>query len=169
MHRWNKWFAIILLWPALLLAAAAPDIVLKGLDGSDRNVNEFIGHGQWTVVVVWSADCPICRREIYQMAFFHDVHKNKDAAVLGISVDGYANKAKAQAFVDDQSLNFPNLIGDPRDASRIGGGAFIGTPTHYFFAPDGRFVTQRIGPLTQEQAEKIIRDAGKPPRNPAKK
>lgn len=169
MNQWTKWLAILLLWPILSAAVTAPDIVLKDFDGADHNVNEYIGHGKWTVVAVWSADCPICRREIYQMAFFHDVHKNKDAAVLGVSVDGYANKAMAQAFIDDQSLNFPNLIGDPRDASRFGGGAFIGTPTHYFFAPDGRFVTQRIGPLTQEQAENIIRDAEKTPPKPRKK
>jgi hypothetical protein len=38
---------------------------------------------------------------------------------------------------------------------------FIGTPTYYFFSPDGRFMTQRIGPVTQQQAEQILSDLEK--------
>lgn len=137
-----------------LLMAAAPDVVLQDLSGKPRNVKEFIGNGKWTVVSVWSADCPICRRDIYHMTFFHEEHKNKDAQVLGISVDN--DRKKAQGFVDDQGLNFPNLVGGPSDASRLGGGRFIGTPTYHFFAPDGRHMTTRVGSLTQTQAEEII-------------
>lgn len=137
-----------------LAIAAAPDIVLQDLSGKPRNVKEFIGNGKWTVVSVWSADCPICRRDIYHMTFFHEEHKNKDAQVLGISVDD--DRKKAQGFVDDQGLNFPNLVGGPNDASRLGNGRFIGTPTYHFFAPDGRYMTTRVGSLTQTQAEEII-------------
>ncbi len=94
--------------------AAPPGLMLKDLAGKERNVNEFIGQGKWTVVAIWSADCPICKREIHQMAFFHDAHKNKDAGILGISVDGPAGRKKALAFVEEHGLNFPNLLGGPR-------------------------------------------------------
>ncbi len=146
---------LLLLFPVAGLADV-PDLVLKDFDGRLHNVKEFIGHGKWTVVVVWSADCPICKREMYHMTFFHDEHHRKDATVLGLSIDGYDNRAKAIRFADDQALNFPNLIGDPDDASRVAGTMFIGTPTYYVFAPDGRFVAQRIGPMTQEQMEHLI-------------
>ena len=149
-----------LMLPVLALAAG-PDVRLKDLGGKDHGIDEYIGQGKWTVVVIWSADCPICRRDIYHMTFFHDEHRKKDATVLGVSIDGYANRGKAQAFINDQSLNFPNLIGDPDDPSRISGTMFIGTPTYYFFSPQGKFMTQRIGPVTQQQAEDIIRSLGK--------
>lgn len=150
--RVSKWlYLLLLLLP--LSAFAASGIVLKGLDGKDRNLNDYIGKGKWTVVAVWSADCPICRREIYHMTFFHEEHKNKDAQVLGISVDN--NRKKAQGFVDDQGLNFPNLVGGPDDAVRIGG-RFVGTPTYFFFSPDGRLMSERVGTVTQAQAEGII-------------
>ncbi len=147
---------VLLMVPGLVLAAA-PDVRLQDLDGKDHHVSEFIGRGKWTIVAVWSADCPICRRDIYHMTFFHEEHRKADATVLGLSVDGQAGRDKAKAFVNDQSLNFPNLLGEPDDPGRLSGAMFIGTPTYYFFSPEGKFMTQRIGPVTQAQAEDILR------------
>ena len=150
----------LLILPILTLAAG-PDVSLKDLEGKNHNVNEYIGQGKWTIVVIWSADCPICRREIYHMTFFQDEHHKKDATVLGVSIDGYANRDKAKSFINDQSLNFPNLIGDSEDPGRISKTMFIGTPTYYFFSPEGDFMTQRIGPVTQQQAEEVFRNLEK--------
>ena len=150
----------LLLAPGLVLAAA-PDVRLQDMDGKDHDVSEFIGQGKWTIVVVWSADCPICRRDIYHMTFFHEEHRKADATVLGLSIDGPAGRDKAKAFVNDQSLNFPNLLGGPDDPGRLSGGMFIGTPTYYVFSPEGKFITQRIGPMTQAQAEDLIHDLEK--------
>lgn len=147
-------FVLLLLAPGALLAA--PDMVLQDPAGDQRNVNEFIGRGEWVVVTVWSADCPICRRDMYHMTFFHEEHKDKGIQVLGLSIDGYGQRDKAQDFIDEQSLNFPNLIGTPADASRLSGHRFIGTPTYYFFAPDGAFMTARVGALTGAQAERVL-------------
>ena len=159
---------VLLMVPGLVLAAA-PDIRLKDMDGNDHHVSEFIGQGKWTIVVVWSADCPICRRDIYHMTFFHDEHRKTDATVLGLSIDGQAGRDKARAFVNDQSLNFPNLLGEPGDPGRLSGTMFIGTPTYYVFSPEGKFMTQRIGPVTQAQAEQIILDLEKQREKPSRK
>lgn len=161
MFRLIRYFLVVVCVVPALALAAGPNVVLKDLTGKDRNVNEFIGQGKWTIVTVWSADCPICKRDIYHMTFFYDDHRKKDATVLGLSIDGYDHRDKAQGFVNDQSLNFPNLIGTPDDPSRLSGTMFIGTPTYYFFSPEGKFMTQRIGPITQAQAEEIIRDLKK--------
>ena len=148
--------AALLLAPMLVLAAST-DVGFKDFEGKDRRAGEFIGKGKWTVVAVWSADCPICKREIFHMTFLYDEHKGKDIDVLGLSIDGPENSKYAQRFIDDQGLNFPNLIGTPDDASLLSGTMFIGTPTYYFFAPDGKFVAQRVGPTTQDEAESAIR------------
>jgi peroxiredoxin len=149
--------AVALLALPLAVGAAAPNIVLKDQDGKTRNVNEFIGHGKWTVVAVWSADCPICRREIHHMAFFHDEHKKSDAHVMGLSIDSEAGRAKALGFINDHGLSFPNLIGDPDVAAELGGGVFIGTPTFYVYSPEGKLAAQRVGPVTLEQMEDLLR------------
>ena len=156
LHRIRLFVMVLLAAPGLVLAAA-PDVRLPDMDGKDHHVSEFIGQGKWTIVAVWSADCPICRRDIYHMTFFHEEHRKTDATVLGLSVDGQAGRDKARAFINDQSLNFPNLLGEPDDPGRLSGAMFIGTPTYYFFSPEGKFMTQRIGPVTQAQAEDILR------------
>ena len=156
-----RWLLVLLMAAPLLVMAAGPDIRLRDIEGREHNVNEYIGQGKWTVVAVWSSGCPICRRDIFHMTFFHDEHRKQDATVLGLSIDGYANRDKARGFIEDQSLNFPNLVGEPEDASRLSGAMFIGTPTYYFFSPEGRFMAQRIGPVTQQQAERILRDLEK--------
>ena len=147
-----------LLLTLLVPAWAAADVTIRDFDGKPRQASEFLGKGKWTVVAVWSADCPICKREIFHMTFLYDEHKGKDIDVLGLSIDGPENRKYAQRFVDDQGLNFPNLIGTPDDASLLSGTMFIGTPTYYFFAPDGKFVAQRVGPTTQEEAESIVKN-----------
>jgi peroxiredoxin len=136
----NFWkSAVLALCFAPLLAAATPDLVLKDFDGKDRNVKEFIGTGRWTVVVVWSADCPICKRDIVHMTFFHEDNRKKDATVLGLSIDGVENSQHARQFITDQALNFPNLIGSWKDARA-----------------EGKFMNQRVGPATQEEMEATI-------------
>jgi thiol-disulfide isomerase/thioredoxin len=136
-------------------AVAAPDLVLKGLDGRNRAVNEFIGHGQWTVVAIWSADCPICRRDMPEMAFFHAAHRRKDAIVLGVSIDGGTRKTEIAAIVEEQGLDFVNLIGTPVQMVAFGG-PFRGTPTYYVYSPKGNLVAHQVGPMTQEAAEEIM-------------
>lgn len=147
--------AVVLMFiPAVLLAA--PNMVLKDVDGKSRNVNEFIGKGQWTVVAIWSVDCPICRRELYHMAFFHDAHRKKDATVLGVSIDGIEDRKRVVEFIDEQALSFPNLIGTAKDAAELGTGRLFGTPTYYVFSPDGRLLAERVGAQSQEQIEELI-------------
>ena len=146
-------FAAALCMP--LLAVAEPELVLRGLDGRNRAVNEFIGHGKWTVVAIWSADCPICRRDMPEMAFFHDAHRHKDAIVLGVSIDGGARKSEIADFIEDHRLDFVNLIGTPTQMAAFGG-SFRGTPTYYIYSPSGKLVTRQVGSMTQEAAEEII-------------
>ncbi len=55
----------------------------------------------------------ICDREIDEMAAFHAAHKDKDAMVLGITLDGADHLKEARAFVKRHNLPFANLITEP--------------------------------------------------------
>lgn len=160
MRSVARWYVAVICLLPLWVFAAAPNVTLKDLNGKPHNLNEYIGKGKWTVVVFWAHDCPICKAEIIQMVFFHDAHRKKDATVLGVSIDG-DNTAVAQQFVDEQGLNFPNLIVDPAGVGDFGAGRLIGTPTYYIYDPQGKFVTKRIGATTQEQVEAIMRSGAK--------
>lgn len=156
------WMRIALLLLILPFAAsAAPDLVLKDFNGNARNVSDYIGKGKWTVVVVWAHNCPTCNNEIHHMTFFHDAHKDTDATVLGVTVDGWSKRDKAAVFVETHALNFPNLIAEPRQDVMIkfGGGEFYATPTFYIYSPKGKFMARQVGPLSQEDVEGFINSA----------
>lgn len=138
--------------------AAAPSIALHDLDGRARNVNEFVGHGKWTIVVIWAHDCHICGREIGEMAAFHAAHRDKDAIVLGVTLDGAARLKEARAFVKRHKLPFVNLVIEPaeQELMKFGGGEFVGTPTYYIYNPKGELAGKNIGPVSRKEVESFI-------------
>ena len=143
---------------AMAAGGESPSIVLRGFDGQTRNVNQYIGHGKWTVVATWAHDCSICGDEIHHMAEFHRAHKDKDATVLGVSIDGFDQAALARAFAERHKLPFPNLIAEPSQEvmMRFGAGKFVGTPTYYIYNPQGEIVGQNIGPITRQEVEDFL-------------
>lgn len=159
MAMWSRQLAACLLLVPLLAAAAGPDVDLKDMDGKQRNANEFIGKGKWTVVAVWAADCGICNQEIHHMASFHAAHKDMNATVLGVSIDGLRKKQQALGFVQRHQLTFPNLLVELPQMQKFGGGPLTGTPTYYIYSPQGKLLAIQVGPITQEHAEKFIAKA----------
>jgi len=146
--------------------AGAPNIPLRDLDGREHNVNEFIGHAKWVVVVTWSHDCHICDLEIDEMAAFHAAHHEK-AMVLGVTLDGAEYLKEARAFVKRHKLPFVNLITEPSQdvMMKFGAGRFMGTPTYYIYDPKGEIVGQNIGPLTRAEVEEFISSFDKDSQN----
>ncbi|NIR99019.1 MAG: TlpA family protein disulfide reductase [Gammaproteobacteria bacterium] len=94
MSKWFKGLIVALLLPAL--AGAAGTETFHRLDGEPVGLEAFLGGGKWVVVTVWASDCQVCNREIHEMVAFHAALRGKDAAVLGISVDGPDDKAEAR-------------------------------------------------------------------------
>jgi len=163
----NKLTFGVLALTATLLAgpvmAAAPDIALIDLDGKPQNVNATIGKGKWTVVAIWAHNCPICAMEIHEMSSFHKAHANKDAVVLGVSIDGKEKLDLARKFVSDHKLPFTNLVAEPEVevVGRFGGGDFVGTPTFYIYDPQGAIKAEQVGPLSRKDVEKFLVEMGK--------
>lgn len=150
--------SLVFLFLSAASVAAAPSIELRDLDGKPRNVNEFVGQGKWAIVVVWAHDCLICYREIHQMAEFHNARKDKDAIVLGVSIDGMAQIKEARQFAADRKLPFASLLAEPEpgEMAQFDSAPFIGTPTHYFYDPKGRLVARKVGPLKQKDLDEFI-------------
>ena len=154
----RKYLLLLLLLVALPALATAPDLNFRDFDGKERHASEFIGNGKWTVVVIWENDCPICNAEIHTMEFFHLDHMDKDAIVLGISIDGWKKRKLAEDFVQRHDLTFTNLLIelDITELLKFGGGMFVGTPTFYIYDPSGEIVARQIGPLPIDALENFI-------------
>ena len=76
-------------------------ILLSGLF-----VTGFVGaHGGATGVVKERMEL------IHQYVDFHEFHKDKDAVMLGVSLDG-RNREAAQEFIRRHQVSYPNLINE---------------------------------------------------------
>ena len=154
------WLALSLALFSLPSLAAEPIGILRGMDGSFHSLSEYTGQGKWTVVMLWASYCPTCNAEAKNYVKFHAEHSQKDAVMLGISIDGAADKAEAQAFINRHKVNFPNLIGEPEQVaglySQLTGKQWIGTPSFLIFNPKGELRAAQAGAVPTLLIEDFI-------------
>jgi len=153
---WLIAFAILLFTPVTFAAIDG----LQDFKGNTQNLDNFKGKGKWTIVMMWASDCHICNEEAHQYVAFHKKHQNKDAAVLGISLDGENKKDDARGFIKEHAINFPNLIGEPIYVAELyrdlTGDSFLGTPTFLIFSPDGNLRAQQVGAVPTDLIEQFM-------------
>jgi len=133
---------------------------LYDFKGQLHQLDEYTGKGKWTVVMIWAHDCHNCNDEAHQYVAFHKKHKDSDAQVIGISLDGKQKQKKAEDFVNRHNLNFDNLIGEPIEVAGIyedlTGVEFFGTPTFLIYNPAGELRAQQAGAVPTKIIEQFI-------------
>ncbi len=110
--------------------------------------------------MLWAADCSVCAQEYPAISDFHTRHRDADAKVIGISLDGYSQLEKITRHIDEMPMSFDNLISDLtviafhyRTATTK---PFQGTPTYLMYNPQGQFADYHVGPVSPEALEKFI-------------
>ena len=73
---------------------ASQDGIFKDMKGVPQSVEDFMGGGNWLVMMIWASDCPICNQEAESYAHLHEEANN--IHVLGLSIDGETYLASAQ-------------------------------------------------------------------------
>jgi peroxiredoxin len=151
---------LLLLLPLGVMAADGSIGILRGFDGSFHSVNEYTGQGKWTVVMIWASDCGVCNAEAANYVKFHQAHKDKDATILGVSLDGQAMKAEAEKFIQRHAVNFPNLIDEPERVAQwytgLSGQPWIGTPTFLVYSPKGELRAAQVGAVPTDLIEDFM-------------
>lgn len=157
----------VMLAVVLSLAAAAAAAPLVDMQGNPRSLDEFTGKGKWVVVMLWASDCHICNEEAGALNAFHEKHKDDTAVILGVSLDGWENRADAVAFMERHGVTFESLIADPLEGtalySRLTGRPWIGTPTFLVYGRDGELLAQQVGAIETSIIEDFMasRDAAR--------
>ena len=147
----------------LILCAAgtqAAGIEVKTLAGETSSLADQIKSDRFTLVMLWTTYCPICKKEYPELSAFHDAHVGKDAEVLGIALDGYAAISKVREFVATKPFTFPTVIAESARMARsfeaATGDKFTGTPTYLVFNPQRQLVAARAGDLTRDVLETFL-------------
>ena len=139
--------------------------------GNESAISQYAGKGKWLVVMIWASDCTVCNKEAHNYIDFHKQHKDKDAQVVGLSMDGNEKSKDAHEFIKRHKVNFPNLIGEPMDVATMyqerTGGNWIGTPSFMVFNPKGELVGAQAGAVPVSIIESFIEreSAASPPKS----
>ena len=158
----NDWVALCcaLCWLAPLSQAASPDVTLKDPQGKAHHFSEYIGKGQWTILVVWGPRCPPCIEEMPELQGFHDDYHKDRAMVLGVAVDfpsfGQAKQTEVAKFTQDYFITFPVLLGSAETFTRFGGADLLGVPTTLIYDPRGAIVVRQTGSVSRDMIERFI-------------
>ncbi len=154
--------ALILLFLSCSINAATLDALLEGLDGKQHSLSNYIGKGKWVVVNVWGTDCPYCRAELDALIDFHDLHQDKDAMVVGLTLDwptfDFPDKEELNEFALDYFIEYPLMMVNAKLAGEVVGKEVNMIPLTFFYNPKGDLVLRLNGVVTSAQLEKIIKD-----------
>lgn len=152
---------ISILFLAFFSNATASDWTeVRTIEGKFTTLSQHFEKDKWTLVMLWTTDCGICQREYPVMSEFHDQHKDIDAKVIGVSLDGYSNLDKITEHIDEMPMTFDNLVGEISvvafNYEAATEESLRGTPTFLMFNPQGQLVGHNPGPVKPEALEKFI-------------
>lgn len=154
-------FTLLLLAFTQISYSGAQQQLLTGIDGQQHALNDYIGQGKWVVVNVWATACPYCRHELFDLTNFHNAHHQKDAMVLGLTIDwpsfDYPNQAYLTDFASSHFIDYPLLMVNGEMASKVIGKSVDMVPLSFFYNPDGQLVHRINGMVTEEMLEAVIK------------
>jgi len=143
-----------------LSASGTADIRLQNFDLTDVSLKDMVVDDRYTLVMVWSTDCPACEEQKPMIQSFHDDYKNSSAKVVGVALRGLDDLAEINALIDKNKPSYPNYLASAStfldDFKYETGTNFAGTPSYIMFAPSGEAIGVAVGPVTREQLESVI-------------
>lgn len=138
----------------------AKPLLMQGIDGQQHQLEDYIGQGQWVVVNVWATACPYCRRELFDLASFHEKHANKDAMVLGLTLDlatfDLPDSKHVKDFAESYLIEYPLLLVSGELATQVTGKRVHTVPMTFFYNPKGELVYHFTGEMDLEMLEAVI-------------
>lgn len=156
-HAYKLVLSLALLLAALLapMQAKSFDVEFVDMEGETVRLSDF--RGQWVIVNLWATWCPPCVKEMPDLTFFHEKHKDDKAIVLGVNYEDISVD-KINNFTEELMITFPivrfkdiNL-----QSHRTPFGQLRGLPSTYMVAPSGEVVAGRAGLVNQEMLEEFI-------------
>ena len=144
------------------VSARASDFEVRTLNGEDVALSSYFEPGKWTMVMLWTTYCVTCRKQFPMISRYHNEHKDQDAKVIGISLDGLALMDRVRDYILQQPMAFESGVTEiarfTRAFKAITEEDFMGTPTYLMFDPTGALVGHAAGPMKIELAERFIAD-----------
>ena len=123
----------------------APEFSLKDGDGKLVKLSDY--RGKVVLLNFWATWCGPCQEELPWFREFQRDYKDRNFAVLGLSVDEDGWKA-INPFLTHFTLNYPVLLAD--DHTQMLYGNVESLPTNFVIDAQGRIASHHIGLVSKK-------------------
>jgi peroxiredoxin len=118
----------------------APDFTLKDADGKAVKLSDY--KGKVVLLNFWATWCGPCKIEIPWFMDFEQAYKDKNFAVLGVSLDEDGWDA-VKPYIQQKKINYRVMIGTEQIAQLYG--EVDSLPTTFMIDREGRVAAVHIG------------------------
>jgi peroxiredoxin len=136
----------------------APTFALKDAGGASVNLVDY--KGKVVLVNFWATWCGPCKVEIPWFIEFQEKYKDRDFAVLGVSMDDDGWKS-VKPYLAEHKINYPVVIGTQLISDQYG--SIDSLPTSFMLDRQGRIAAIHIGLAEkseyQDEITKLLADA----------
>jgi peroxiredoxin len=118
----------------------APDFALKDIDGKTVKLSDY--KGKVVLLNFWATWCGPCKIEIPWFMDFEQTYKDKNFAVLGVSLDEDGWDA-IKPYVKEKKINYRVMLGTEKVAELYGDVDSL--PTSFLIDRGGRVAAVHVG------------------------
>ncbi|HEY1756886.1 MAG TPA: TlpA disulfide reductase family protein [Bryobacteraceae bacterium] len=129
----------------------APEFVLKDASGQDVKLSDY--HGKVVLLNFWATWCGPCEVEIPWFIDFQREYKDRDFAVLGVSLDEDGWKS-VRPFVANEKVNYRVMVTTEQVDQLYGGVDSL--PTTFIIDREGRVASSHVGLASKNTYRKEI-------------
>jgi peroxiredoxin len=150
--------AVALAGGALLVRGMAPepapaDLAFPFLDGRTVSLNDL--HGRPVLVTFWATTCPVCRREMPDLAALYRELHPRGLEIIAVAMP-YDRPDRVLGVATREKLPFPVALDIEGRAVHAFGGV-TATPTRFLIDAEGNIVLEHVGSMDPaELRERII-------------
>ena len=134
---------------------AAPELVLPDVNGKEVKLSSF--KGKYVLVDFWASWCGPCRHENPNVVKTYDKFRDKNFAILGVSLDRPGQKDQWQQAIKDDNLSWTQ-VSDLQywDSPVVSLYHIDGIPYNVLVDPEGKIVAEGLrGDALQKTAGSI--------------
>ena len=142
------------------VASANAAFPVQSLAGERVDLHDYLGGGQWTLVMLWTTDCIPCEEQKPMIEAFHTDHINGYAKVIGLALDGPSKRAEIDRLIEHHKPSYTNLLAFDdvfaRQFSEETGKRYTVTPTYILYKPDGSFFGVHAGKVSRKMLDSAV-------------
>jgi peroxiredoxin len=130
---------------------ATPDFALKDSTGALVKLSDY--KGKVVLLNFWATWCGPCKIEIPWFMDFQKTYKDRDFAVIGVSLDEDGWDA-VKPYVEEKKINYRVVIGNDQVSQLFG--SIESLPTTLIIDREGRIASMHIGLVAKNTYQKEI-------------